>query len=332
MHQEPAVAFQAQRVPGRVNPLLLVPVLVFLALTSALGGYAWGLGRLVTDNLPRMSGSFPADAGRPVSAAADAQGRTPLTVLFLGSDQIPANAADPGYSSDTVLLVHVNAARSRADVIAVPGDAIVTIPGVGRDRVSSASTRGGVPLAVSTVEHLLGSRIDHVVVMDLAGVQAMTDAVGGVEVDVQQPFRAGDRQFTAGRHRLDGEAALAFVREQRSLPGRQAERISNQSVYLHALVDELAARGILSDPSRLQAFLTAAAENTSVDEALTSSRMRELAVGMRNLRPADTRFQTLPTTAWRTAADRPTVVNVDEAGVARLKACLRADDLAACDR
>lgn len=331
VRQEPAPTVQEQRAPHWVNPLLLVPVLIVLAFSSAFGGYAWGLGRLLTDDLPRMSGSFPADAGRPDTPVADAAGRTPLTLLFLGSDRVPERAADPGYSTDTVLLVHVNAPRTRADVITVPGDAMVTIPGHGRDRVSSASTHGGVPLAVSTVEHLLGSRIDHVVVMDLDGVRAMTDAVGGVEVDVQHPFRSGSRQFTVGRHHLDGEAALAFVREQRSLPGRQAERISHQTLYLHALVDELAGRGILTDPGRLQDFLTAAADNTTVDDALTAPRMRELALGMRHLRPADLHVRTLPATRWQTDAHRPTVVELDEAGVTRLKACLRADDLAACD-
>ena len=330
MRDAPAPRYQEQRPPRGANPLLLVPVLIALALASAFAGYTWSLGRLVNESLPRMGGSFPAERGRPVAGAPDERGRTPLNVLFLGSDRVPQDAADPGYSADTVLLVHVDAGRTRVDVISVPGDAMVAIPGVGRDRVSASTTHGGVPLAVATVEHLLGARVDHVVVMDLDGVQQMTDAVGGVDVEVTHPFRTGTRDFPAGRHHLDGEAALAFVREQRALPGRQQDRISNQTAYLHALVEQLAGRGTLTDPGRLQTFLEAVTGNASVDDGLTGTRLRELAVEHRHLRVADAHFRTIPVSAWHTGQDRPTVVELDPDGVSRLRACLRADDVARC--
>lgn len=330
MHDAPPPRYHEQQPPRRLNPLLLVPVLVALALSSAFAGYTWNLGKLVNESLPRMDGSFPPDRGRPVAGAPDERGRTPLNVLFLGSDRVPRNAADPGYSADTVLLVHVDAARTRADVISVPGDAMVTIPGVGRDRISASTTRGGVPLAVASVEGLLGARVDHVVVMDLDGVAQMTDAVGGVDVEVTRPFRSGGREFAAGRHHLDGAAALAFVREQQGLPGRQKDRISNQTAYLHALVDQLVSHGTLTDPGRLQTFLQAVTDNASVDDGLTGARLRDLAVEHRHLRVSDAHFRTVPVSAWRTDPTRPTVVELDPAGVAQLRVCLRADDLAGC--
>lgn len=321
----PSMSEQASR---RVGNLLLVPALVLLAVSSVVGGYVWSLGSFVDDNLSRMSGVFPPAAIRMPPATPDAEGRTPLNILFLGSEYIPDDPVMPGYSSDTMMLVHVNAARTRVDIITVPGDAMIRIPGVGRDRASSATTRGGVPLAVRSVESLLSVRVDHVVVMDLNGVAAMTDAVGGVEVDVPRRFTASGRVFEPGRQYLDGPAALAFVREQRHLPGRQLDRISNQSIFLHALAERVVSRGTLSDPAELLAFLEAVTASTAVDDGLTVSQMRDLAVDLRGLRADDAHVVTVPVAAVSTDLSAPTVVRLDGSRLPALVAALQADDLA----
>ena len=87
---------------------------------------------------------------------------------------------------------------------------------------------GGVPLMVQTVESLLGQRLDHVVFMDFEGFKGLTDAVGGVTIDVKVPFTAGqtsDIHFNAGPQTMNGDQALAFVRERYAFADGDYQRV-----------------------------------------------------------------------------------------------------------
>ena len=67
-------------------------------------------------------------------------------------------------------------------------DLWVDIPGYGAAKINAGLELGGVPLMTQTVEALLGQHIDHTVMLDFQGFAAMTDALGGVDVDIKQPF------------------------------------------------------------------------------------------------------------------------------------------------
>ena len=68
-------------------------------------------------------------------------------------------------------------------------DLWVDIPGYGAAKVNAGLELGGVPLMTQTVEALLGQHIDHTVMLDFQGFAAMTDALGGVDVDIKQAFQ-----------------------------------------------------------------------------------------------------------------------------------------------
>jgi anionic cell wall polymer biosynthesis LytR-Cps2A-Psr (LCP) family protein len=68
---------------------------------------------------------------------------------------------------------------------------------------------GGAVEFVEAVESLTGVRNAHVCLLDFNGFQTMADAVGGVTVDVPEPYRNLGHQFPVGKQRLDGDAALA---------------------------------------------------------------------------------------------------------------------------
>ncbi len=306
----------------------MVAMLLLVTLASSAVGYLWNLDRLVNDHLTRVQGAFPAEAGRPPAAPPDEQGRRPLTLLFLGSQRLPDTADSVGTSADTVMIVRVSAPRDRIDVVSVPADAMVPIPGFGTDRISAAMTRGGLPLSVRTVEQLLGVRIDHVAVLDLDGVKALTDAVGGVDVDIERPFSVGRHQFSAGVNHLDGDAALALVREQATLPGRDLDRARNQHEFLRGLVAEAISSGTLSDPALLQDLLGTAADNLAIDEQLSPAQLRSLALSLRRLEPADVHFATLPISSATGLNAGPLVVHLDPAGLSRLRHALASGDMA----
>lgn len=308
----------------RLRSVLLVVALLAIAVASVGVGVVWNLDRTVNDHLTRVDGAFPAEEGRPPPASAFG-GRRPVTMLVLGARELPQRTTARGVRAETMMLVRVAADRQRVDVVSIPADAMVEIPGFGTDRISSAATRGGLPLAVETMEDLLAVRIDHVAVVDLDAVAEVTDALDGVDLRVDQPFRAGQVDYEVGVHHIDGAAAAAIVREQRSLPGRDLDRARNQQAFLAALISKASGSGVLADPRQLRSVLAVAADNAAVDSGLDPTSLRGLAISLRTLRPSDVHFWTAPLAAVHAQGRGPLTVELSEEGLADLRAVLIED-------
>jgi anionic cell wall polymer biosynthesis LytR-Cps2A-Psr (LCP) family protein len=122
----------------------------------------------------------------------------------------------------------------------------------------------------------------------------MTDAVGGVDVDVAEPFVGAHHQFTAGTNHLDGDAALAFVRERHSLPRGDFDRIQHQQQFLKALMAKTTSHGELTDPVGLTRLLDAVTRSVSVDSELSGGDLRSLAFSVRTLRGGAVKTLTVP--------------------------------------
>ncbi|MEO7018073.1 MAG: LCP family protein, partial [Leifsonia sp.] len=59
--------------------------------------------------------------------------------------------------SDTMMLVHIDADRKDVYVMSIMRDTWVPIPGNGTAKINAALAWGGTPLAIQTVEQLLGA-------------------------------------------------------------------------------------------------------------------------------------------------------------------------------
>ncbi len=105
------------------------------------------------------------EAARPPRAV-EAKGA--MNYLILGSDTRDPQNTD-GSRSDTIILMHVDKARSAAQLVSIPRDTWTHIPkaadgkhGDTTAKINAAYAWGGVPLTVQTVESFTGVRIDHV--------------------------------------------------------------------------------------------------------------------------------------------------------------------------
>lgn len=282
-------------------------------------------------NIERLPDVFPDEADRPAPAAAevDEGADTPVqNWLLVGSDSRADrdDAGDDGprwrpggQRADTIMLVHLPADRSRVYLVSLPRDAWVPIDGHGTAKINAALSYGGPPLLIATVEQLTGVRVDHFAMLDFAGFELMTDALGGVDVRVAEtvtdPLR--DVTWTAGTHRLDGEQALQFVRQRHNLPGGDFDRIKRQQAFLKGLAGRVTDRGVLTNPLQLNAFLDAATRAVSVDESVTLGGLRSLALELRSVRANDIVFMTTPVTGLGTEGDQ-SVVHLDAAESGRL--------------
>ena len=288
-------------------------------------------------NIQRIPDAFPAEPGRPAPAP-DPPARAVAPAenwLLVGSDR-RADRGTTGHDAsqplwrygaqraDTIMLVHVPADRRRVYLVSFPRDSWVAIQGYGNAKINAALSFGGPPLLIATIENLTGVRINHFAILDFQGFKSMTDALGGVDVRVAQTVSdpASDVVWQAGTHQLDGQRALEFVRQRYNLPDGDFDRIKRQQAFLKALAGRVVDTDVLGNPLRLNAFLGAATRAVSVDETVTASSLRSLAVQLRSLRPDDIVFMTIPVAGTGTE-DGQSVVHLDRAGSRPLHRALR---------
>jgi LCP family protein required for cell wall assembly len=284
----PTGAPESPRAPrGRVRQTLL-RVAVGLAGVLIVGGGATALG------VWRLQGNIHAvDLGpalgtdRPSVAVPTQEGEhEPVNVLVLGSDSregvngFIGGKADEG-RSDTTLVLHLSADRTRALAVSIPRDSMVDMPNCtdregrtsppGTRQFNDAYTIGGAACTQRTVEQLTGVRIDHYVVVDFAGFKGMVDALGGVPICLPKPVNdlRHHIKLPAGRSHVDGDQALAFVRERYALgDGSDLGRIERQHAFLASVLQEATSAGTLTNPSKLYAFLSAATRSVTMDPDL----------------------------------------------------------------
>ncbi|GAA2607007.1 LCP family protein [Actinomadura fulvescens] len=282
-------------------PRVLAAVVVFVLLVVAgIGGLIWQRESSYNGNIERIPGAMPSGKSRPGPNVTGTENWLLVgsdTRADLGTTGDGGRVWKPGAQrSDTIMLLHLPADRSKAYVVSFPRDSWVDIPGYGNQKINAAFSFGGPPLLIETVEKLTGARIDHYGAIDFEGFKSMTDALGGVEVDIAQSVYDPARKVSwpAGRQRLDGEKALLFVRQRYNLPNGDFDRIKRQQAFLGALAKKAADGGTISNPFKLDRFLSAFTKSISVDDKVDAGKLRSLALSLRNIRPANVAFLTAP--------------------------------------
>lgn len=281
-------------------PRVLIAIGVFVALIVAgLGGLVWQRQSSYNGNIDRIQGVMP-EANRPGPNVAGTE-----NWLLVGSDRRSDEqttgegneAWKPGQQrTDTIMLMHLPADRKKAYLISFPRDSWVDVPGYGRQKINAAFSYGGPKLLIQTIEGLTGVRIDHYGAIDFAGFESMVDALGGVTVNIKNSVYDPARKvnWQAGPQELDGEEALLFVRQRYNLPNGDFDRMKRQQALLRALAKKAADSGTLTNPLKLDRFLSALTKSISVDEGLSGGDLRSLALSMRNVRVSDVTFLTTP--------------------------------------
>ncbi|MED1203553.1 LCP family protein [Heyndrickxia acidicola] len=155
-----------------------------------------------------------------------------FNVLLIGSD---ARKTDPAGHTDSILLVHADLNNHRYDVMSLPRDSRVYMPGIGYTKLTSVQyisqiqhgSKQGVVDAINSISNLTGVPINYYAETNYWGFQDMVNAIGGIEMDV--PFNVTlthpwykknkNKVITAGTQSLDGEMVTEIVHERDSVPG-----------------------------------------------------------------------------------------------------------------
>jgi LCP family protein required for cell wall assembly len=334
MTTDPLTTTQQPGFLRRHKVVAILAVLVLL-LIGAVAGFAAYLNAQLDDFAYYDSTLNPEQRpARPTGDAARAQ-----NILLLGTDEgngpsVAQELADGewtagAFRTDTIMLLHVSPDRGRAFVVSLPRDSYVPIPGHGRQKINAAFSFGGPDLSVRTIEDLTGVYIDHVAIMDWTGFQAVTDAIGGVEVVVAETYTdpRNNRTVPAGRHHLEGEEALRYVRTRYGLAGGDFDRIKRQQNFLRAVTQKAVSGGTLANPITLSNLLQALTDNITVDSGFGPAEMRRLALDLRAVGPGDLEYLTAPMRGYDDVDGVGSVVLLDRTEGRVLWRSVRDDDV-----
>jgi LCP family protein required for cell wall assembly len=335
--EQPDDAPRPRRRRRRLRRVLLAIAVVMVLLAAVPVSVGLYLEHRLTSQMGRIDGVFDGLTDRPAKPAAGTPGAKAMNILLMGTDRRSevattgddAKAPDwvPGAQrSDTLMILHIDGSRQVAAVVSIPRDSWVQIPGHGYGKINWAYSYGGPSLTVATVEQLTGIRIDHLAVVDWEGFKELTDHVGGVDIDVPATVHdsANDVTWTQGRHHLDGEQALLYVRQRYGLPGGDFDRVKRQQAFLRAVLQASLHQEMRKDPKMLYGFLDTLARNVDVDSGWSTTSMAKLAFSMRSFRSLNLRFLTAPNLGTGRVGDQ-SIVKLNPAADAQLWKDLRSD-------
>lgn len=224
---------------------IFVGILIALAVGA---GAAFAYINVINGNLARGLGS---GLGNVLVKSNNSE---PFYVLLCGTDQSierdKTDSTDGTYRTDTMMLCRIDPQNKKVTLVSIPRDTKVTFDGYsGEHKINAAYAYGGSELAVKTVSQLAGVDIAHVALVDMDGMKAAVDALGGIDVDV--PIEINDEMagghLDAGEQTLNGDQALILARSRHSYDkygDGDAYRAANQRLVVSAIAKKL----LQSDP------------------------------------------------------------------------------------
>ncbi len=164
-----------------------------------------------------------------------------MDILVLGSDK-RMSEADEERRSDTIILVHADPDEDYLAMLSFPRDLRVEIPGRGIDKLNAAYAYEGPSLTVKTVELLTGVDIDEYLEVDFAAFADITDALGGVYLDIDRRYYNDDPEWelikiSPGYQLLNGGDALDYVRFRHDL-NLDFGRMDRQQRFITAMREQ----------------------------------------------------------------------------------------------
>jgi LCP family protein required for cell wall assembly len=289
--------------------------------------YAVSIDRAVNGNLRHNSDQLPAEAptakgekARPAKGSG-----TAVNYVLMGSDS--RDVGDAGHGrSDVLMVMHLAADRKSAYMISFPRDMYVPIPGYGKNKINAAFAYGGPPLTIRTLEGLLNTRMDHVALIDFEGFIKLTAELGGVRVYNKYPSDSGGYKFPVGNVTLRGEQALAYVRERKQLPHGDLDRAERQRIVLRAILAKGLAKETIANPVKFVYFIRGVSRHVSVDDGLTESKLRKMALSLR-ITSDDIHMIQAPISGFGASSTRQSIDIVDKKKLAQLAKALRNDQM-----
>ncbi|HEU4318602.1 MAG TPA: LCP family protein [Acidimicrobiia bacterium] len=283
---------------------LKVTIITMLVLANiAVLGFIW---------LVQTGNSLFAEArtDEAVTGVLDPANNGARTFLVVGSDtregldNLENFGSFSGARGDVVMLVKVDSSGS-AQMLSIPRDLWVSIPGHGENRINAAYAFGGPKLMVETVKQNLDVPINHYVEIDFVGFQALVDELGGINIDFPNAARDSKSglDIPAGTTTLNGEEALAYARSRhyqenqngswQSVDANDIGRTGRQQEVMKAMLAELKSPSSIAEAGNLASAMS---QHLTVDSNLANESIASMVWDFKGIITGSVDGMTLPTT------------------------------------
>lgn len=183
----------------------------------------------------------------------------PFNVYISGYD-FDGKIDEENGRSDVNMIVTVNPINHRILMTSIPRDYEIRL--VDHDNATDKLTHTGmygVKTGISSIEDLLGIKINYYLKVNFRTIIEFIDAIGGITVQSEvdfttRAFGEGDKEFhfEKGDNKVDGRIALAFARERMAFTGGDNQRIKNQQIVFQAILNKLtSSKTILSKYNKI---------------------------------------------------------------------------------
>jgi len=204
----------------------------------------------------------------------------PVNILVMGVDRVPEARPNSPQNfngrSDTILLLRIDPTNKSVNLLSIPRDTQVELPGIGQTKISEANARGGQALTAKVLSSNLNNLpIERYVRLSSGGLRELVELLGGVDVFVPRPMNYTDNaqqlniNLVSGWQTLNGEQADQFARFRNDALG-DIGRIQRQQGLIQAIWKRLSNPATLTRlPKIIRVMQKYVDTNLSFEEMLT---------------------------------------------------------------
>lgn len=235
-----------------------------------------------------------------------------INLAIFGTDE-------DGFRTDVNMVASFNTTTKALSLIAVPRDTRVTLTADMLDFLEennrTVPTRNGVygqckltevhayagsenrnTFSVAMLEEILGIQMDYYIKVDLSAFRDIVDAIGGVDMEVQErlyyvdPFQDLYIDLQPGYQHLDGEKAEQLVRFREGYAQKDLKRIQVQQAFMQVFLEKVCStEGILKN---LSSIISVALEKT--ESNVTLAEALQYVQYINDIDPATMVMETIP--------------------------------------
>lgn len=203
-----------------------------------------------------------------------------INIAVFGVD---SRTDDVSGRSDAMMVVSVDMKHNKIKAVSLMRDSLVNIEGYGWYKLNGAYARGGVELAIKTINQNFNMNITDYVALNFNQLAGIVDALGGVEVEITEAERKNANKYIkemadeagetadlikeSGTVTLYGYQAVAYARI-RYVGNADFERTERQREVMQKLMNKALETNPIRYPALVKSLIPMVETSLSNDEIL----------------------------------------------------------------
>lgn len=210
------------------------------------------------------------------------------TIAIFGSDSRNLKDAYDDGRSDCIIIFSLNPVKKKINLISIPRDTYVQIPGYEKTKINHAFAYGQEQLAVKTINENFGLNISEYVTVNWEAVTVLVDMVGGIDLNITEAERNFINQYidytaensngdktklrSSGYVHLNGTQVLTHCRDR--YVGNDFTRAERQRTSIITLMEKIGTKDLNEINNIIDEFLPYV--KTNVDILKYSNYIKEV--------------------------------------------------------